>query len=107
MEKDCVFCKISVGEIPAEFTYETEDFVVFDDSSPSAPIHMLIVPRKHYKDIIELPDDLWVKARKLILDISKERKFKGFRIAINYGVASHMKHMHFHLLSGISKHKKV
>jgi len=57
MSKDCLFCKIVKGEVPSEFLYEDDDFVVFRDIKPAAPVHLLIFPRKHIRSINDLQKD--------------------------------------------------
>ena len=51
---DCIFCKIAAGDIPAAKVYEDDTLVVFKDLHPVAPVHLLVVPRKHAEDILEL-----------------------------------------------------
>ncbi|GAH57878.1 unnamed protein product, partial [marine sediment metagenome] len=57
MQKDCIFCKIVNGEIPTEFLYEDETLVVFRDINPHAPVHILIVPKKHIRSINDLTEN--------------------------------------------------
>ncbi len=104
---DCVFCKIANGEIPTSFIKETQNFMVFDDIRPSAPIHILIVPKKHVVGVENLPDELWVEAKNIAVGLAKERGMKGYRISNNNGEAAEISHLHIHLLSGISKSRKV
>ena len=54
---DCVFCKIVSGEIPKEFKYQDDDIVAFDDLHPVAPVHLLIIPKKHIVDFFQNDDD--------------------------------------------------
>jgi len=104
---DCVFCNISGGKINSDLLYETEKLMVFKDIHPSAPIHYLIVPRKHYADLSDTPDDVWVAVKDMALVIQKEESHKGFRIGNNFGSAAEIKHMHVHYLSGITKTRKL
>ena len=98
--KDCVFCKIVKGEIEKEFKYENELLVAFDDINPVAPIHLLVIPKKHIADFFEVDDD------KTYHEISKALKHlieqtglneKGYRIEVNGGGAQDVFHLHFHL----------
>ena len=58
MEKDCLFCKIAAGEMDTPFEYENESVVVFKDINPHAPVHLLVVPKKHIRSINDLtPED--------------------------------------------------
>jgi len=57
MERDCTFCKILSGEIPSEYLFENDTVVVFRDINPIAPVHLLIVPKKHIRSVNDLKDD--------------------------------------------------
>ena len=57
MQKDCIFCKIVNGEIPTKFLYEDDTLVVFRDINPHAPVHILIVPKKHMRSINDLTEN--------------------------------------------------
>lgn len=105
--EDCIFCKISNKELPTEFLYETDDLVVFADIHPSAPVHYLIIPKVHYQNLSDTPDDVWVKIKKMALEIADKEGHKGFRLGNNYGNAAMVKHMHIHYLSGITKTRKI
>ena len=102
---DCVFCKIAMGEIPADFVYKDETVFIIRDMNPQAPTHLLVIPAKHVASAAEVADpELWVSvmgravetARKLGLD--KE----GFRMVVNTGERSGqtVPHLHVHLMSG-------
>ena len=54
--KDCVFCKIIRGEIPSVKVYENEDMVIVKDIAPQAPVHLLLLPKEHYANIVEMSD---------------------------------------------------
>ena len=53
---DCIFCKIANGEIPSTKLYEDDDMVIIKDLNPQAPIHLLLIPKEHYANIIEMSD---------------------------------------------------
>jgi histidine triad (HIT) family protein len=107
MAKDCVFCKIAAGELPADFIKVTDRFMVFSDLHPSAPVHILIIPKEHYPTIAQMPDELWLEARDIALQIGMERRMKGFRFVNNYGSSALINHVHMHMLGGITKRRKV
>jgi len=99
--KGCVFCKIAKGEIKKEFGYEDNDVMVFDDINPMAPIHILIVPKKHIEDFNDLKDDkLWAKIRKVAQVMVEKQGLtgKGYRLAINGGGAQMIDHLHIHVI---------
>ncbi len=108
MSEDCIFCRIGRKEIPAAFVYEDEDVVAFKDLAPQAPVHVLVVPKKHLADLMAVkPDDQALIARimtavipQLVCDL--ELKEKGFRVVVNTGAdgGQTVPHLHFHLLGG-------
>lgn len=104
---DCLFCQIIEGKIPANFVYEGEKMVAFRDINPQAPVHILIVPRKHiepaqgYKpEDLEEVKDLF----KVAEDIARKEDIfdSGFRLILNTGPHSgqEVAHLHVHLLGG-------
>jgi histidine triad (HIT) family protein len=106
---DCIFCKIAAGEIPAKMVYEDEQVVAFQDLHPVAPVHVLIVPRHHAGDILELAADpaaSQVCAAVLrAVPLVAERMgvaADGFRLINNCGEAGGqtIRHVHFHLIGG-------
>lgn len=103
---DCLFCKIVNGEIPSTKVYEDDYLYAFNDINPQAPVHVLIIPKKHIDsaaDITEENADLvakvFVAAAKIAKDLNLEN---GFRIVTNSGEfgCQSVHHIHFHLLSG-------
>ena len=108
--KDCVFCKIAKHEIQKEFIYEDKDIMVFPDLNPWKPIHILVVPKKHIEDILDLDDYNLLKKTKIIIDkVVKDHKLdkKGFRISVNGGGAQVINHLHFHVIGPISQDLEV
>ena len=105
--EDCVFCKIIKGEIPTEKVYETEEILAFKDINPAAPIHILVVPKKHISMLTDLkPEDeaLIGKIYTTINKIAEQEGFKkqGYRVIANCGKDSgqEVMHIHFHVLGG-------
>lgn len=105
--EDCLFCKIAAGEIDTEFIYEDDNVVVFKDIHPKAPIHVLIVPKKHIKSLNELSKDTSGLAGVLLAVVGKISKRLGvdnggYKTVINTG--SHggqvIEHLHIHILGG-------
>jgi histidine triad (HIT) family protein len=103
---DCIFCKIASGEVAKEFTYETDDVMVFPDIHPNAPIHLLIIPKLHVKEFVAVDEDSLLLS---LMKVVKEMVFKfgleekGYRIAINGGGAQQVHHLHIHLQGPISR----
>ena len=105
--EDCIFCKISKGEIPSEKVYEDEEVLAFKDIHPAAPIHILVIPKKHIAKVTDImPEDeaLVGKMYTVINKIAKEQGFAedGFRMIINCGrdAGQEVMHLHFHILAG-------
>lgn len=104
---DCLFCKISSGDIPADIVLENEDVVAFRDINPQAPTHVLIIPRQHIPTINDIRDADDAIVGKLFLaarDIAKQEGFSesGYRVAMNCNGAAGQTvfHIHLHLLGG-------
>jgi histidine triad (HIT) family protein len=104
---ECLFCKIIRKEIPSDIVYEDEDFISFKDINPKAPIHLLIVPKKHISSINDLKEEdkelignLFLLAKK----IAKEQGVseKGYKLLFNVGRGGGqlIDHIHLHLLGG-------
>jgi len=105
--EDCLFCKIIKKELPADIIYEDDDFLSFRDISPRAPIHFLIIPKKHIPSINHLDQKDKELMGKLFLtasEIARKQKVsdKGYRLIINVGkdAGQAVAHLHLHLLAG-------
>ena len=101
---DCLFCKIIAGEIPCAKVYEDEKTFAFRDINPQAPTHVLILPKKHMKNVLECDGETaaaLVNAVKKVAEIEKVDA-DGFRIISNCGEngAQSVPHLHVHLLGG-------
>ena len=104
---DCIFCKIIKGEIPSEKVYEDDEVWAFKDINPAAPIHILVVPKKHIESLLKLEDDdyeLVGKIQKVINKLAKDLNIEqeGFRVIVNCGkdAGQEVMHLHYHLLAG-------
>ena len=104
---DCLFCKIVKGEIPSEKVYEDDEVLCFKDINPAAPIHILVIPKKHITNLLEVePEDgkLISKIYEVINKLAKDLKIdkEGFRVIVNCGkdAGQEVMHLHFHLLAG-------
>lgn len=98
---DCVFCDIVAGKIKADIVYSDDNFIVINDAHPVADGHCLIIPRKHYATILDLPAtlgcDLVSIAKKQGLRLIKEGKADGFKLINNNFRASGQVVPHFHM----------
>jgi histidine triad (HIT) family protein len=104
---DCVFCLISEKKISGEILYEDDEIVAFKDINPEAPVHILIIPRKHISSLMELSsEDMSITSR--VFNVAKKLAEEtgiskdGFRIVANTGRngGQTVNHLHFHLLGG-------
>lgn len=105
--EDCIFCKIVAGEIPANIVYESDDMIVFEDAHPVAPVHYLVIPKKHISSMNEIKEtDIEVlgKIQLVIRDLAKKLGVaqNGYRVITNCGEDGGQKvgHIHYHLLAG-------
>jgi len=103
----CVFCKIVAGEIPAKIVYQDERMVAIEDINPAAPLHLLLIPRKHIANLLDLSesdDALIGYLHRVAAQIARERGVAedGFRVVTNTNSAAGQSvfHIHFHLLAG-------
>ena len=110
MEKECLFCKIAAGKMDTRFEYENDTVVVFKDINPHAPVHWLIVPKKHIRSINDLTaDDRTIIAE--ITDVARRMAKKagvhesGYKLVFNVekGGGQVIFHLHMHLLGGWEK----
>ncbi len=106
-QENCIFCKIIVGEIPSKLVYEDEVCVAFNDISPQAPKHLLVIPREHFTSLNEAEERHTELLGRLLLtcrNIAKDEGFAedGFRTVINTGNdgGQTVFHLHLHLLGG-------
>lgn len=105
--EDCVFCKIIKGEIPSEKVYEDEEILAFRDVHPAAPIHILVIPKRHIAMLTDLTSEDEAMVGKIYTTINKIAKQEGFekqgyRVITNCGKDSgqEVMHIHFHILGG-------
>lgn len=111
---DCVFCKIIKGEIPSEKVYEDDEIIAFKDINPAAPIHILVIPKKHIATLLDVKGEDCYLISKIFVAINKIAKQigieeSGFRIIANCGKDSgqEVMHIHFHLLAGKTMGPKI
>lgn len=105
--ENCLFCRITKGEIPSKRVFEDDQLVVIEDISPVAPLHLLIIPKKHVVNALDLdPDDdaLIGHVYRIAARLAREKGVaeSGFRIVSNNnaGAGQSVFHIHFHLLAG-------
>ncbi len=105
MSQECVFCKIVTGEIPSDKVFEDDDFLVFKDINPAAPVHLLAIPKRHIARLSEAQNqdaDLLSRFMLLIGTVAREQSLNSFRLIINDGAGAGQTvfHLHAHILGG-------
>ena len=105
---DCIFCKIAAGEIPSQKVFEDDTVIAFKDLSPKAPVHVLIVPKKHIQSVAKFQAEDKELAAHIFVDVVPKLAAElgvvegGFRIVLNTGDdgGQTVNHLHVHLLGG-------
>lgn len=112
--EDCLFCKIIKGEVPSSKVYEDEEILAFKDIQPAAPIHILVIPKKHITSLahLEKEDEAVIgKIYTVMNQIAEEQGFRqnGYRVIVNCGKdgGQEVMHLHFHLLAGKQLGEKI
>ncbi|MGL4761739.1 MAG: histidine triad nucleotide-binding protein [Sarcina sp.] len=104
---DCIFCKIALGEIPSKKIYEDDKVVAFHDIQPEAPVHFLVIPKKHIQSVNELNEEnssviahVFVTINKIVKELNIAES--GYRVVTNCGKdgGQTVGHLHFHVMAG-------
>lgn len=105
--ENCIFCKLAAHEIPTKVVYEDDQVFAFEDMAPQAPVHILVIPKKHVANVCELAredDALIAHLIRTATKIAAEKGIdaSGFRLITNCGkdARQSVSHMHIHLLGG-------
>ncbi|WP_446009436.1 histidine triad nucleotide-binding protein [Candidatus Electrothrix sp.] len=107
MAEDCLFCKIIRGDIPADKLYEDDEVLAFRDIAPVAPVHFLVIPKKHISGpsgVTEEDDKVIGKMMRIGNHIAKEEGLEQFRLVLNNGAEAGQTvfHIHMHVIGGRS-----
>ena len=100
---DCIFCKIANGEIPSDFIYEDEKVVAFNDLNPQAPVHFLVIPKKHYASLNDIDSkEAFADIFSAIPKITARLGIKEYRTVVNTGESAGQTvfHIHVHVMAG-------
>lgn len=106
MPDSCVFCRIAQGQSPAQIVYEDDEIVAFHDNAPQAPVHILIIPRRHIPGLdatSEADTALLGRLFAVARDLARQQELRrGYRLVLNTGpdAGQSVHHMHVHLLGG-------
>ncbi len=104
---DCLFCKIVDGSIPSVRIYEDDEFLVFKDVNPVAPVHLLVIPKKHIDSLAYIKEEHASMMGRMMLVIAHVARDQGivengYRVLSNHGqdAGQIIQHLHFHILGG-------
>ncbi|MCD6527337.1 MAG: histidine triad nucleotide-binding protein [Desulfuromonas sp.] len=107
MADNCLFCKIAAGEIPAQIVYQDELVVAFNDIDPQAPVHVLIIPRKHIagmNDVVAEDSCILMRIHQVAIDLARQLNVaeSGYRLVNNCNDdgGQAVPHLHYHFLAG-------
>jgi histidine triad (HIT) family protein len=111
---DCIFCKIINKDLPAKIVYEDGEVMVFETNQPLAPVHVLIVPKRHIVSVDDLADADLELVGKLILtarDIARDLNIseKGYKLMFHVGEhgGQEVPHLHLHLMGGAKMEQEI
>ena len=114
--EECVFCRIIKGELKADIVYSDDNFFVVNDINPVSDGHCMIIPKKHYETLLDMPSSLGTEllsiAKAQALRLIKEKKADGFKLVTNNFEAAGqvVKHFHLHVIPeklGVKREKRV
>ena len=111
--ENCLFCKIVKGDIPSAKVYEDDNMIIIKDIAPQAPIHLLLIPKEHYANIIEMTDcqaQTLAKCLKKLSTLTDKLGLQdGFRLVSNKGAngCQSVEHLHIHILGGDKLNEKM
>ena len=106
VDKNCIFCKIIAGNLESKLVFESDNFVVFEDINPKAPVHVLVVPRNHIanvNDINEHDQEIMGTVFEVIQTVAKKMSIaEAYQLKVNNGAGAGqvVDHLHIHLLGG-------
>ncbi|MGN0076675.1 MAG: histidine triad nucleotide-binding protein [Parafannyhessea sp.] len=109
---DCIFCKIANHEIESDYVYEDDLVCAFKDMNPQAPVHVLVVPKDHYDNLIDdVPGEVLAAMAHAVKEVAKKTGIdkEGFRVIANTGAAAGqtVMHLHLHVLGGKKLGEKI
>ncbi len=100
---NCIFCQIVSGKIPGDFVYQDDSVMVIRDIHPQAPVHLLVIPKKHITEFIEADEATMAMMMATVRKIITEQKITGYRLVNNGQGAAVIDHLHMHILGKVDK----
>lgn len=99
----CIFCEITSGAVQSQKLYETEELIVIPDIHPQAPVHLLIIPKQHVEEFIDLSLPLMHKIFEMAKHVIEEQYVDSYRLISNGKNAAVIDHFHLHILGNVDK----
>ena len=104
---DCIFCQIAEGKIPGNFVYQDENFMVIKDIHPQAPVHLLVIPKKHIAELIGADEATLIRLMALAKNMIVDQKITNYRLVNNGKGAAVIDHLHLHILGKVDKMRSL
>ncbi len=104
---DCIFCGIAQGKIPGNFVYQDDAFMVIRDIHPQAPVHLLVIPKKHVSDFMEADEKTVSQLFSIARQMIKSQNITDYRLVNNGQGAAMIGHMHLHILGKVDKTRSL
>lgn len=102
MGDECIFCKIVDGLVSAKIEYQDDEVVAIWDVKPQAPVHVLVMPKKHVNDVKEADSIILGKLQKVIGELAEKLNItNGYQVLLNAGRYQEVPHLHYHLKGGM------
>lgn len=101
----CVFCDIVEKKIPSQPIHETDACVVIPDIHPQAPTHLLVIPKTHYAEFLEMPNDLLLHVFETAKTVIAKQRISAYRLVNNGKGAAMIDHFHLHILGSVEKER--
>jgi histidine triad (HIT) family protein len=105
--ESCIFCDVIAGKLPSTKLYEDDETLVIKDIHPVAPVHWLVISKKHVPELLEAPDGLTEKMMTVVNKIIRDQGIEKYRIVINGKGAVLVDHLHIHVLGKIDKFRTL
>lgn len=111
-QENCIFCKLASKELPTSVVYETDHVLAFEDNAPIAPVHVLVIPKDHYRDISDgVPSELMAELFHAVNEVARIKGIdkSGYRVVTNCGkdAGQTVFHFHIHVVGGAKVAKEM
>lgn len=104
---NCIFCQIVEGKLPSTCLYQDQKVMVIKDIHPQAPVHWIILPKKHITELIEADDAIVGYMMKISRKVITDQKISGYRLVNNGRGAAFIDHLHIHIMGKVDKFRAL